>query len=56
MEKWKYAGLNDLDTSLRATGVLSQEYRSLVFGFVLCAIGEAYRQGKEDGEKKKEDK
>lgn len=48
MAGWNYEGLNNLDDSLKATNVLSENYRKDIMAWALMAVSEAYRQGQQD--------
>jgi hypothetical protein len=47
-DQYAYEGLNRLDETLNATGVLSDEYRRVVFGWTLKAVTEAYEAGRRE--------
>jgi hypothetical protein len=49
-DQYAYEGLNRLDETLNATGVLSDEYRRVVFGWTLKAVTEAYEAGRQKGD------
>lgn len=44
---YKYDALNRLDKSLKATNVLSEDYRTDVFSLALLAVSQAYDAGRE---------